>query len=642
MRAAEPVVIAVDVGGTSFKGALVADDGRTRVEETLPLAGSRGEDAMLALESLCGRLVEAATHRGLAPLAIGIIAPGMDDASGRVMYASNLGWRDMPVAERLRQRLALPVATGHDVRTAGLAEGLLGAGRGARDLAFIMIGTGIAAALVSNGTAIAGARNTGGEFGHAPVVMNGERCACGQHGCLEAYASASSIARRYAGFGGSPALTAAEIAVAQARDPLAARVWADAVEALSSGLAFVTMLLDPEVFILGGGLVEAGPVLLDPLAAALDRRLAWRPAPPIRRSALGLSAGRIGAAILAYRLAGRAEIVEGWSALKTWRPNRWATPPSFTCPREPVLAMPPPSSRPHRSVLTGIALAACGYAMFAVQDATVKWLVQSYAVPEILFVRSGVIVIVALAVGGGPRVVAEVVRSRNQAAILVRAGLILGAWLLYYSAAARMGLAEITTLYFAAPVIAVCLSALFLKERVGAARWAAVFTGFVGVVVSAGPHGGVAAGPTAMALGAAACWGTSVVLVRWIGRSDSTLTQMLASNALFCIACLPVLPWMWHGPDGFGLALMIGLGLTGGLGQYLLYEGFRYAPASALAPIEYTGLVWAFLYGYAIWADIPRWNTFAGAGLIVAGSLGLIWFEDRRARRTSAASAATS
>ncbi len=314
-------MIAVDVGGTSFKGALVAEDGRTLGEEALPLAGLRGEEAMLALEALCGRLAEAATRRRLAPLALGVVAPGMDDASGTVLYASNLGWRDMQVAERLRQRLALPVATGHDVRSAGLAEGLLGAGRGARDLAFIMIGTGIAAALVSNGSTIAGARNTGGEFGHAPVVMDGEPCACGQRGCLEAYASAASIARRYAGLGGFPALTAAEIAGAQAHDPLAARVWSEAVEALASGLAILTMLLDPEVFVLGGGLVEAGPVLLVPLVAALDRRLAWRPAPPIRRSGLGLAAGRIGAAILAYRVAGRAEVVEGWSIRDQGRPS---------------------------------------------------------------------------------------------------------------------------------------------------------------------------------------------------------------------------------------------------------------------------------------------------------------------------------
>ena len=288
-------------------------------------------------------------------------------------------------------------------------------------------------------------------------------------------------------------------------------------------------------------------------------------------------------------------------------------------------------------MLTGIALAAGGYALFSLQDAAVKWLVTSYAVPQILFVRSTVVVLIALGVGGGRRAVADVGRSRNRIAMVFRAAVILSAWLLFYTAAARMGLAELTTLYFAAPVIAVGLSALVLKEKVDAARWGAVATGFAGVVVSAGPLASVSAGPALMALGAAACWGTSTVLVRWIGRSDSTLTQMLASNALFATACLPALPWVWHALDGFSFVIMIALGLTGGLGQYLLFEGFRFAPASALAPIEYSGLVWAFLYGYAIWADIPQWNTFAGAALILAGSLALIWFEHRRARRTAEA-----
>jgi S-adenosylmethionine uptake transporter len=292
-------------------------------------------------------------------------------------------------------------------------------------------------------------------------------------------------------------------------------------------------------------------------------------------------------------------------------------------------------------VLTGIALAAGGYALFSLQDAAVKWLVTSYAVPQILFVRSTVVVLVALGVGGGRRAVADVGRSRNKIAMVFRAAVILGAWSLFYTAAARLGLAELTTLYFAAPVIAVGLSALVLKERVDAARWGAVAAGFAGVVMAAGPMGSVSAGPALMALGAAACWGTSTVLVRWIGRSDSTLTQMLSSNALFATACLPALPWVWHSLDGFSFAIMIGLGLTGGLGQYLLFEGFRFAPASALAPIEYSGLVWAFLYGYAIWADIPQWNTFAGAALILAGSLALIWFEHRRARLTAEAVSAT-
>ena len=286
------------------------------------------------------------------------------------------------------------------------------------------------------------------------------------------------------------------------------------------------------------------------------------------------------------------------------------------------------------TVLTGIALAGCGYSLFSLQDAIVKWLVAGYPVYEILFLRSLVIVGIALVAGRGSRVLRAVAESRNRGPLALRGGLILVAWLLFYSAAARMGLAEITTLYFAAPVIAVGLSALVLKERVGAARWGAVGAGLAGVAVAAGPLGGV--DPTAAlgALAAAACWGTSTILVRWIGRTDSTLVQMLSSNAIFVVGSLPPLLWLWRSPDLPSLALMLGLGLVGGLGQYLLFEGFRHAPASALAPVEYTGLVWAGVYGYAIWADIPGPNTVAGAALIVAGSLGLVWSERRRATTT--------
>ena len=282
-------------------------------------------------------------------------------------------------------------------------------------------------------------------------------------------------------------------------------------------------------------------------------------------------------------------------------------------------------------VVTGLALAACSYALFATQDATVKALVTVYAVPQILFFRSVVIMIIAFVCGGGPRALTRVKHSPNKPALVARASLILLAWLFYYSAVADLGLAEITTLYFAAPVIAVALSALVLKERVGAARWFAVLLGFSGVVIAAGPLRDVMSRPALGAFAAAACWGTSTILARWISRSESTLTQMLSSNALFALGCVPMLPWLWHAPTLAALLAMLGIGMVGGIGQYLLFESYRYAPASAVAPIEYTGLVWAFLYGYAIWADLPRWNTFAGAALIASGSLAQVWFENRRA-----------
>lgn len=285
-------------------------------------------------------------------------------------------------------------------------------------------------------------------------------------------------------------------------------------------------------------------------------------------------------------------------------------------------------SRP--SVLTGLALGFGGYSLFAVQDAAVKWLVVRHAVAEILCVRSLVIVGLIAATGRGRRAGGELARSPNKPALLLRGALVLLAWWLFYSAAAHLALADITTLYFAAPVLAVVLSALLLRERVSAMRWAAVGTGFAGVAVAAGPMAGLSLGPAVAALAAAACWGTSTVLVRWIGRTDSTLVQILAANAIFVVGSLPPLWWLWHTPDPADLALMVGIGLVSGLGQYLLFEGYRYAPASALAPVEYTGLVWAGVYGYAIWADVPGPGTFAGAALILAGSLALVWSESRK------------
>jgi glucokinase len=307
-----PVVLAVDVGGTSFKGAVVDAEGRMLLADAAPTLGETGEAVFKRLDDFIGGLEAAAAAQGLASAAIGLIAPGMDERTGRVMFSSNLGWRDFPLGPRLAERHDLPIATGHDVRTAGLAEALLGAARGVADSAMVMIGTGIAAALVSGGQAIAGAGRMACEIGHAPVFPGGEPCPCGQFGCLETYASAAAIARRYRALGGAGAPTAAEIATRLAIDPIAARVWDDAVQALAISLTTVTMLLDPAVIVIGGGLAEADAVLLDPVRADLARRLAWRPAPPIRRSELGSRGALLGAAILAFRRLGSGDLPGRW------------------------------------------------------------------------------------------------------------------------------------------------------------------------------------------------------------------------------------------------------------------------------------------------------------------------------------------
>jgi S-adenosylmethionine uptake transporter len=290
----------------------------------------------------------------------------------------------------------------------------------------------------------------------------------------------------------------------------------------------------------------------------------------------------------------------------------------------------PPRIEP--SPLTGIALAAAAYCLFSVQDATVKWLVQTYEVPQILFLRSITILAVSMLIAHRQRQ-PPIWRSRNKGSLTVRALLLLIAWFCYYSASRYLGLADLTTMYFGAPVMGVVLSMLVLKEKVNIVRWLAVLGGFGGVVIAANPTGRVDLYPTALVLFAAFCWAWGTVLIRLINRSESTANQMITTSGLFVIVCGAMLPFLWRTPDLLGWSLMIGLGLISGIAQYLLYEGYRYAPASAVAPVEYTGLVWAFLYGYAIWRDIPKPHVFAGAILIVCASLGLVLWEARSARR---------
>jgi S-adenosylmethionine uptake transporter len=283
------------------------------------------------------------------------------------------------------------------------------------------------------------------------------------------------------------------------------------------------------------------------------------------------------------------------------------------------------------SAITGMALAGCGYSMFAIQDAVVKWLVASYAVPEILFVRSVAISAVAAIIvyrQGQP----SILKSPNRRTLFLRTILVLGAWLLYYSATRHLALAQLTTLYFSAPLIVVFLSIIILKEKVTKIRWTAAIVGLVGVVIAANPTRLPELAPAAMAIFAAFCWAWSVILVRLVSRTESTISQMMATSLVFAVACAAMMPWFWKTPDLAGWALLALLSVVGMVGQYLVYEGFRYAPASSIAPIEYSGLIWAVVFGFTIWGEVPTSNVYVGALLIVGSSIGLILWERRAAR----------
>jgi S-adenosylmethionine uptake transporter len=284
------------------------------------------------------------------------------------------------------------------------------------------------------------------------------------------------------------------------------------------------------------------------------------------------------------------------------------------------------------NVLLGLALALAANAVFSFQDAVVKWLVADYAVLQVLFTRSLVIAVIAASVYRGPAI-RGLLKSRHKPALALRAAAMVTAWLCYYTAARSLVLADLVTLYYAAPLIITVMSIFILGERVDAARWVAVIVGFLGVVVAANPTGRPDLLPAGLVLVAAALWAWANILMRKISASESTEVQMLFTGLAFVLACLPALPWIWVTPDPFSLAAMTGIGAFAAVGQYLMYESVRHAPASAVAPCSYTSLGWAFLWGWVIWRDIPEGTVFAGAGLILLGSIIIVGSEWRNQRR---------
>ena len=276
----------------------------------------------------------------------------------------------------------------------------------------------------------------------------------------------------------------------------------------------------------------------------------------------------------------------------------------------------------------GIGLGVLAYAAFAVHDADIKWLVQDLSIWEVVFVRSLTIFVYAL-LAGGRNLAVRAVTTPMRLPLAGRGALLLTAWLLYYLASRDLPLAQMLTLYFAAPVLTTILAAPLLGERVTRARWLSVGLGFVGVVVACDPAGLTLSLPVGMVLAAAALWGYGVVLMRRIALREPTLLQMLFQNGFFALVTGIGLAFTWQAPGPWQVVLMLGSGVLGGLGQFCLFEAARHAPASVMATVEYSSLVWAFVLGYAIWGDIPDPAVWAGAALILGAGALLVVAERR-------------
>ncbi|MEV4776719.1 ROK family protein [Microbacterium sp. LWH12-1.2] len=297
-------VLAFDVGGTDIKSALFDADGTAWGLRRTPTPVARGDRTEVLIERLGVLAAELrAAYPNVVPQAAGLVVPGIVDAdAGLGVFASNLGWHDSPLRDLAAARLGLPVAFDHDVRAASWAEHRLGGARAYQNSVVLVIGTGIAGALLVGGVPYT-AGGYAGEIGHSPIA-DGPLCACGARGCLEAVASAGAIARRYReATGVTPDGAKDVIARAAAGDEVAAEIWSSALDALTMSLAQITAVVAPEAVVIGGGLSRAGGALFDELRARLAARLSFHRIPELVPAELSGNAGILGAALRAREIA---------------------------------------------------------------------------------------------------------------------------------------------------------------------------------------------------------------------------------------------------------------------------------------------------------------------------------------------------
>jgi glucokinase len=310
------LAIGIDVGGTKVAGGLVEEDGTIvhRMRRDTPSLDAA------ATESTIAELVLALAAEAGEVAAVGIGAAGFVDPTGStVRFAPNLAWREEPLRARVEDRTGLTVTVENDGNTAAWAEVRFGAGSGERDVIVVGIGTGISGGLVLAGQIYRGRWGTAGEWGHLRLVPDGRPCGCGRRGCWEQYASGNALVREAreraaalpeaaAGLlslgDGSPTGLTGPMVTTAARDgdPLALACFAEVGRWLGRGVAEVVSVLDPGLVVVGGGVSEAGEMLLAPARVEFANAVVGathRPLAPFVAATLGNDAGLVGAADLA-------------------------------------------------------------------------------------------------------------------------------------------------------------------------------------------------------------------------------------------------------------------------------------------------------------------------------------------------------
>lgn len=299
--------------------------------------------------------------------------------------------------------------------------------------------------------------------------------------------------------------------------------------------------------------------------------------------------------------------------------------------------------------LFGILLCVSSTIGFTMMGAMVRYVGDRVPIGEMVFARNFVVLVPLMLVLAWRGQLGKTIRTRNLAGHVTRSFANITSIFCNYGGLVRIPLAEATAIGFATPLFTVVLAALFLRETVRLWRWSAVIVGFVGVLIMLSPHLGGAAPDVQGAIGAGLVLVSALLIavvmtqLRHLSKTETTPALVLFYSIFATAASLVTLGWGWVMPSPGDFLALLGIGVFGGMGQALITESLRHAPASVVAPFGYAAMLWSTVIGYFWLGELPAAIVFAGAAIVIASGLFVIWREhqlglDRKRRQQAATS----
>lgn len=306
-------VIGIDLGGTKINGALADMEGKVLAQYTIPTNASEGEQAVLGrIIEVIEKVMQKANKTTEEVRAIGIGSPGpLDAKAGLIITTPNLPFRNFQLVKPITQKFNIPTYLDNDANVAAIGEYMLGAGKGTTDMIYITVSTGVGGGAILDGKVYRGSTSNALEVGHMTILPDGPKCNCGNHGCIEAIASGTAIARQAreavdtgieTSLSGYDLVTSYEVFVeAQKGDKISKEILDRSFNYLGIAVANIITSFDPEMFVIGGGVSQMGAVLFDKVQEVVDKRCfkAMSGNCKIVPAGLGTDAGVMGAVALA-------------------------------------------------------------------------------------------------------------------------------------------------------------------------------------------------------------------------------------------------------------------------------------------------------------------------------------------------------